>query len=180
MSGFREALGDKPFHVMRSNHGDRLRTYCARFSPALSSLRDLRIEHQLGYEELDITYHHQPWRFAPGWLLMHGDEGSMTQTAGGTALSLARKTGHSVVCGHTHKLGFQHENNGVNGQPSRSLIGVEAGHLMNVKLASYLKFGGANWQTGFVLLDISQGRVHPTLVPIINKTFVVDGVTYSA
>ena len=179
MAGFKEAIGDKPFHCSRSNHGDRLRTYVSRYGPALASLRDLSIEHQLGYDELEITYHHKPWRFAPGWLLMHGDEGGMASTAGGTALSLARKTGHSVICGHTHKFGIQHENNSVNGQASRQLFGIESGHLMDLKKAGYLKYGGANWQQGFVLLEISDlGRVHPTLVPIINRSFVVDGVRY--
>lgn len=179
MAGFRGVMGDKPIHVMRSNHNDRLETYCRKFSPALASLRDLTIEHQLGYDKLGITYHRKPWRFAPGWLMMHGDEGNMTQTAGGTALSLARKTGHSVVCGHTHKLGIQHENNGVNGQAYRNLFGIEVGHLMDMRKATYLKYGGANWQQGLLLLDISDlGRVHPQLVPIIGRKFVVDGVTY--
>jgi len=180
MLRFRIALDyGQPFHVMRSNHNDRLETYLNKFAPALSSLRDLTIEHQLGYDELGITYHRKPWRFAPGWLLMHGDEGNMVQTPGGTALSLARKTGHSVICGHTHKFGIQHENNGVNGMPSRTLWGVEAGHLMDMKKASYLKYGGANWQQGFVILNISDlGKVHPVMVPIINRSFVVDGKKY--
>jgi len=41
MVGFKEALGDKPFHTMRSNHGDRIQNYVTRFAPALASLRDL-------------------------------------------------------------------------------------------------------------------------------------------
>jgi hypothetical protein len=179
MGNFRTAIGDKPFHVQRSNHNDRLEVYTRKFAPALASLRDLTIEHQLGYDKLGVTYHRKPWKFAPGWLMMHGDEGNMTQTAGGTALSLARRTGYSVICGHTHKFGMQHENNGVNGQTNRTLFGIECGHLMDMREATYLKYGSANWQQGFVLLEISPlGKVHPQLVPIVNKSFIVDGEKY--
>lgn len=180
MSGFRQAVGDRPFHVHRSNHNDRLEVTVRKYAPALSSLRDLTIEKQLRYDELAIEYHRKPWRFAPGWLMMHGDEGNMVQTAGGTALSLARKTGHSVLCGHTHRLGLQHEVNGVNGMQGRTLFGVECGHLMDLSKASYLKFGSANWQQGFVILELDAlKRVHPQVVPIINRSFMVDGERYA-
>jgi len=180
MAGFREVIGDKPFHVMRSNHGDRLRTYLSRYAPALTSLRDLTIEKQLGYDELNITYHDQMWEFSPGWVMAHGDEGNLVQTAGGTALSLARKVGKSIVCGHTHRFGMQHEAKGFNGQINQTLVGIEVGHLMDIKKASYLKTGAANWQQGFVILNIDEKKkVHPTLVPIINRSFIVEGERYA-
>lgn len=179
MAAFRAVIGDKPFHVMRSNHGDRLRTYLSRYAPALASLRDLTIEKQLGYDELGVTYHKQIWEFSRGWVMAHGDEGNLTQTAGGTSLSLSRKLGKSVICGHTHRLGLQHETHGINGRIYQTSYGVEAGHLMDVSKASYLKSGTANWSQGFVILTIDGKRnVHPTLVPIINKSFVVDGERY--
>lgn len=180
MGTFRVAAGwDVPFTVMRSNHSDRLRTYIKRYGPALTSLRDLRIEHQLGYEELNIEYKDRMWEFHPGWLLAHGDEGNLVQTAGGTALSLARKTGKSILAGHTHRLGMQHEMSGFNGKMTRNLWGIEVGHLMDMRKASYLKTGAANWQQGFVTLTINKSVVHPTIVPIINRSFTVDGVTYA-
>lgn len=101
LAGFATALGpDKPFHLMRSNHGDRIRTYIDRYAPALGSLRALDYATLLGLGDLGITYHSKPFEFAPGWMLAHGDEGSLIQTSGGTALGLAKKWGRSVVCGH--------------------------------------------------------------------------------
>jgi hypothetical protein len=97
LAGFRAALGDGPIHLSRSNHGDRIRTYINRYAPALASLRGFEYEELLGLGRLGITFHKQPYEFAPGWVLAHADEGGSSQTAGGTALALAKKWGKSVV-----------------------------------------------------------------------------------
>jgi predicted phosphodiesterase len=179
MIGFKEALGDKPFNTMRSNHGDRVSHYVNRYAPALASLRELEYAKLLRYAENDITYHDRFYSFAKGWILAHGDEGSLSRTAGGTAMALARKTGTSVVCGHTHRTGIQHEHTGYNGTIRNRLYGVEVGHLMDLRQASYLNGGTANWQQAFGLLHINdKGVVTPTIVPITNKSFVVEGQEY--
>jgi hypothetical protein len=166
---FAEALGEgKPFHLMRSNHGERIRTYIARYAPALASLQVLDYERLLGLDELDITYHEKPYEFAPNWLLAHGDEGSLSQAAGGTALGLAKRWGKSVVCGHTHRAGIQHQHHSVGGRVVRPLFGMEVGHLMDMRKASYLKGGSANWQQAFGVLEVDGRHVKPTLVPIIS------------
>lgn len=179
MKGFKEAVGDKPFHVMRSNHGDRIANYISRYAPALASLRSLEYQTLLGYRDNDITYHDRPWRFHNGWLLAHGDEGSLVKTAGGTALSLARKCGLSVICGHTHRIGIQHEHTAVNGSITNRLYGVEVGNMMDMSKASYLGTGGANWQHGFgILYKNAKGVITPSIVTITNRSFVVEGVEY--
>jgi hypothetical protein len=180
MASFKEAIGDKPFHVMRSNHGDRIESYVNRYAPALSSLRELEYTRLLGYDANEITYHDKIWNFAPGWVLAHGDEGNLIKTAGGTAMSLARKIGSSVVCGHTHRTGIQHEHQGYNGHLQARLFGVEVGHLMDLSKASYLKYGGANWQQAFALLYIDERKkVTPSVVPFEGRSFVVEGVKYA-
>jgi hypothetical protein len=63
-------------------------------------LRALTVESLLEFEQLGITYHRRPYELAPEWLLVHGDEGGMSQEPGRTALRLANKFGKSVVCGH--------------------------------------------------------------------------------
>ena len=173
---FRAALGPgKPYHVMRSNHGDRVETYVRKYAPALSSLRSLDIAELLGYAENGITYHRKPYSFAPGWLVLHGDEGGLSPSPGGTAMSLARSTGMSVVCGHTHKMGSQHANRGFNGRIT-ALHGVECGHLMSVGKAQYLKTGGANWQSGFGIFYVDGQDVSFQLVPVKQDgSFIVDG-----
>lgn len=175
MKAFKEAIGDKPFHVMRSNHGDRIQHYVSRYAPALSSLRDLEYSKLLRYRENEITYHNKLWSFAPGWIMAHGDEGNLSRQAGGTALALARKTGSSVVCGHTHRLGIQHEHTGFNGRIQNRLYGVEVGHLMDLSQASYLNTGSANWQQGIAILYVDKNKVTPSIVPINGTSLIAEG-----
>lgn len=183
LAGFREALGDGPIHLSRSNHTDRIKTYVRKYAGALSSLRSLDYEALLGLQELDIQYHREPYEFAPGWVLAHCDEGGSSQTAGGTALALAKKWGKSVVGGHTHKAGLQHQHLSLNGRVNTHLFGMEVGHLMmygNSKnhSADYLKAGAANWQQATAVIDVDGKHVHPTLIPIFNSTVVWNGVAY--
>ena len=178
MQGFKEAIGDKPFHVMRSNHGDRIQHYINRYAPALASLRELEYSKLLRYRENEITYHDKIYQFAPGWIMAHGDEGNLVRTAGGTAMALARKTNSSVVCGHTHRLGIQHEHSGYNGKIQNRLYGVEVGHLMDLSQASYLNTGSANWQQGIAILYKDKGKITPSVIPINGTSFVVEGKQY--
>lgn len=55
---------------------------------------------------------------------------------------------------------------------------MEVGNLMNMKLATYLKGGTANWQQGFGLLTIESGHVKPEIITIHNGRFSVDGETW--
>lgn len=178
IADMRNAIGDKPFHIMRSNHFDRTETYIRRYAPALAGLRDLNMVNLLGYPELNVTFHRQPYNFAPGWTLAHGDEGNLIKSAGGTALSLSRRWGRSVVAGHTHRLGLQHDHQSVGGRVVRHLFGVEAGHFMDMGKADYLNAGSANWQQGFVVLRKTGNVTVPQIVPVVGRTFTVEGVTY--
>jgi hypothetical protein len=164
---------------MRSNHGEtRVKSYLKKWAPALDSLRELKYERLLGYDDLGITYHNQMWQFAPGWVLAHGDEGNATQTAGGTAMALAKRIGLSVVCGHTHKMGSQHYHAGYGGKITRPLYGYEVGNLMDMSKASYLPSGHGNWQQGFAILYIRAGNVTVVNVPINGRSFTVEGKLY--
>lgn len=158
-----DALGPmRPHHVMRSNHADRIQTYVNRYAPALAGLTPLTWEKLIGYQtpsslngvELDLAYHRKPWQFAKGWVLAHGDEGSLSQVAGSTAMGMARKWGLSVVCGHTHRAGMQHQHRTLNGTMIQPLFGVEVGHLMDMKKAGYLKANSANWQQAIAVATI--------------------------
>lgn len=179
LASIRDALGyNRPFHLMRSNHGERIRTYLNRYAPALADLRGLDYATLLGLSDLDITYHDKPFEFAPGWMLAHGDEGSLIQTAGGTALGLAKKWGKSVVCGHTHRAGLQHQNLVVNARVTSTLFGMEVGNLMDLRKADYLKAGSANWQQAIALIEVDGKRVQPTLIPIFGSRVQYQGVTF--
>lgn len=175
---FREALGDKPYHVSRSNHTDRLESYIGRHAPALSSVWSLNLEDLLGYDELGIRFHREPFQIAPGWVCAHGDEGSLSKISGRTAGLLAEKWGVSVVCGHSHRAGLSFKSYGYAGKVNRSVTGMEVGHLMDLKKATYLAGGSGDWQQAFAILYVRSGRVTPVLVPIHGGKFTVEGQVY--
>ena len=168
MAAFRAALGkNKKFYIQRSNHTDRIDTYMRKYAPAFSSLKSLEIETLLGYDKLGVTYLHRMHELLPGWVMAHGDEGALNRSPGATALNLAKSLGKSVVCGHTHRVGLQHETRGFYGN-THTLFGLEVGHMMDIKQAHYLTSGNANWQQGIGILVESKGKVTPHAVSIIN------------
>lgn len=173
MANFKTASGNVPFNVMRSNHGDRVENYVRRYAPGLSSLTSLKIDALLRYDEIDVTYHRKPYELAPGWLLMHGDEARLSLTPGGTALGLAKKSGKSVVCGHSHRAGLQHWTEGVPGK-TRTRWGLEVGHAMHTQRVSYLTLAG-DWQQAFGILTVDGSTVTPELVPVNNGRIYYGG-----
>jgi hypothetical protein len=53
------------------------------------------------------------------------------------------------------------------------LYGLEVGHMMDIKQASYLTSGSANWQTGIGILVQSGTTVTPFAVPIVNGEVII-------
>jgi hypothetical protein len=51
--------------------------------------------------------------------------------------------------------------------------------MMDLSKASYLGYGGANWQQGFAILYIRRGNVTPVTVPVKGRSFTVESQTYS-
>lgn len=151
-------------HVTRSNHTDRMYHTLLKV-PGLIELPELQYENFMDFKGLGIQFHKKPYEFHPGWVLVHGDEGSMNPNAGLTALGLAKKFGKSVICGHTHRLGMSAITEGIGAQ-YRTLWGVETGNLMQKAKASYLKAGAGNWQMGIAILEIVDKTLTPTLIPI--------------
>jgi UDP-2,3-diacylglucosamine pyrophosphatase LpxH len=172
MRNYRAALGKKPFYIQRSNHTDRIDTYMRKYAPAFMSLKSLEIEQLLGYDKLGVTYLHKMHELMPGWVMAHGDEGALNRAPGATALNLAKRLGKSVVCGHTHRVGLQHETTGFYGK-THTLYGLEVGHMMDIKQASYLTSGSANWQTGIGILVQDGNKVTPFAVPIVNGEVII-------
>ena len=164
-------------HTIRSNHTDRLYQQTMRRMPGLSGLPELELENFWRLPELGITHHRKSFEVAPGWLALHGDEASMSQNAGSTAMGLVKKVGQNVVCGHTHRLGLVPHTTGIYGEHMRTLFGLEAGNLMDSTKVSYAKT--FNWQQGFAILYVDGKDVLPVPVPIVNQSFVVEGTKYS-
>ena len=161
-------------HISRSNHSDRLYNKINNKAPGLLGLPELELENFLKLPQLGITYHKEPFELAPNWLLVHGDESNVQPTAGATALGLAKRSGMSIVCGHTHRMGLTHYTTGWSGK-TRTVWGMEVGNLMDYKHARYIKAGLFTWNKGFGLLHVDGQTVMPQLVPIVNNSFTVDG-----
>ncbi|MDV6975289.1 metallophosphoesterase [Mycobacterium intracellulare] len=168
---------DGPVGVHEGNHDERARTYLAKYAPALAESGAFNIETLLDFDGFGIELLPEFNKIAPGWITTHGHRGqiSMSQIGGRTAHNAAIKFDVSVVMGHTHRQGITSSSRGFGGDVNRVLVGVEVGHLMNQKLAGYLKGGTGNWQLGFALLTIEGRHVKPELVPIQGGRFTVDG-----
>lgn len=170
-----------PVGIHEGNHCERPRVYLTRYAPALAEFADqFHIENMLDFNGFGIDLLPEFNQFAPGWVTTHGHRGgfSLSPIAGGTAIRAARKTGMSIVMGHTHRQAIVSETGGYAGLIKRQVTGVEVGHLMNQMSAQYLKGGTGNWQLGFALLTVEGRHVKPELVPITNGRFTVDGHTW--
>lgn len=163
----------------RGNHDERLGKYIEDNAPALRGMKGTSMEELFSLEDLGVEYLRGLYEFAPGWVLAHGDEGPISSIAGQTASKLASKIGKSVVCGHGHRAGIIPTTESFNGLPTRTLYGVETGHMMDMGQASYLKGQYANWQAAFTVLDISNARVQPTVVFVSpTGSFSFEGVAW--
>jgi hypothetical protein len=72
--------------MIRSNHTDRLYNVIMKKIPAFLALPELKFEKFMKLDTLGIKFHRKPLEFAPDWIAIHGDEGSVKPTPGLTAL----------------------------------------------------------------------------------------------
>lgn len=164
--------------MIRSNHTDRLYNVIMKKIPAFLALPELKFEKFMKLDTLGIKFHRKPLEFAPDWIAIHGDEGSVKPTPGLTALDAARKHGKSVVCGHTHRAGQSAFTEASGGVLGRVLRGVEVGNLMQFSKAGYMK-GTGNWQQAFAVFYVDKKAVTNTIVHIEKDgSFVFEGKRY--
>lgn len=170
-----------PVGVHEGNHDERARTYLAKYAPALAASKAFNIETLLDFDGFGVSLLPEFYKIAPGWITTHGHRGqiSLSRNAGATALNAAKKFNTSVIMGHTHRQGIGSNTSGFGGDIVRQVTGVEVGHLMNMKLATYLKGGTGNWQQGFALVTIDNKHVKPELIPITNGKFTVGNNTWT-
>ncbi|MFD9569711.1 hypothetical protein ACFWBI_07685 [Streptomyces sp. NPDC059982] len=171
---------DGPYTLLGSNHGERPRKYLVDRAPALYDEEQYREDKLLHLADYGMRFEPVRYDFAPGWSAVHGHARgiNLARYAGGTAINAARKLSRSVVMGHTHRAGIISETSGSAG--SRTLTGVELGHLMDMTKAAYLGPERlANWQMSFGLFYVDGRTVTPHLIPVQrNGSFVVEGESY--
>jgi predicted phosphodiesterase len=163
---------------IRSNHTDRLYNIIMSKVPAFAALPELRFEKFMKFDELGITFHKTPMNIAPNWIAVHGDHTPIKPHGGLSALEAARRTGKSVISGHTHRAGRSAFTEAVGGRIGRILHGVEVGNLMNSQQAAYMK-GSMNWQQAFAIMYVHLKTVQVDIINIEkNGTFIVSGKVY--
>lgn len=164
--------------MIRSNHTDRLYNQISSKIPALGSLPELRFERFLKMDELGIKFWRDDMPIAPGWIAVHGDHTPIKPQGGLSALEGARRRGKNVISGHTHRAGRSAFTEATGGRVGRVLQGIEAGHLMDTRKASYTK-GVMNWQQAFALMYVKDKNVQVDLIHIEKDgTFIVSGKRY--
>jgi predicted phosphodiesterase len=171
-STLRGIAPDAELVFVSGNHDDRLRTYCATYSPALlpilPSLPSLMELDQHGVKHQRT----QPYKLEPGVAAIHGK--LLHSQAGLSARKEMLRHGTSVVQGHTHRLGVIYETT------DRCRFALESGWLGDIRRAgSYLDFPGvANWQQGFGWLDVDGKRVSPGVTIVERGGFTFRGRRY--
>lgn len=169
---------DGPMAWLEGNHELRLTKWGQTRGRAVFGLAELTIPHLLGFDDLRITTPGgyggatKPYRFAPGVVALHG-----TRLGAKSGYSVAKEMelhGSSVVMGHCHRLALIFRSD-----TARTTWGIEGGHLMDQRRASYLLNGAANWQMGFSVIDVRGGRAYPYIVPMgKDGSFVFQGEAY--
>ncbi|MFD9792316.1 hypothetical protein ACFWXK_15350 [Streptomyces sp. NPDC059070] len=171
---------DGPYTLLGSNHGERPQKYLVDRAPALYDEESFREDKLLRLADYGMTFEATRYDFAPGWSAIHGHARgiSLARYAGGTAINAARKYGRSIVMGHTHRAGIVSETTGPAG--TKTVTGVELGHLMDITKAAYLGPERlANWQSAFGLFYIDGPIVTPHLIPVSRTgSFIVEGEHY--
>lgn len=142
-------LCDVGYH--NGNHEKRIDSYIRNKAPAFAGLEALRIPNLLGFDKLGIRLLPDVAPFARGWVSTHGDvvARTLSKSAGSSAIIQAKRVGKSVVMGHTHRLGLVSET-----LAGKTLTGVETGHMMDLKKASYVAY--PNWQAGFAAFELDE------------------------
>lgn len=154
------AVYDGPFGYHTSaNHEARIDNYARTKAPAFADLEALRVKNLLDLDAFEIEELPTINHLTPDTVTTHGDTGSLSRYGGGTAIGIARRLGKNVICGHTHRHGIVHERFG-----SRQVFGMECGHMMDVKKATYIRDGHPNWSPGWGVLEIRDSGIQPITV----------------
>lgn len=143
------------------NHDNRLRTYVAHQSRAMQSLRALRPDSLIPYDELEINWHPGcGFLLRDDFLVKHGT--AYSSTPGGTARAEFNLNGISGISGHVHR----HE------QTARHSYGSACWTVSGTmsRLDPDYIVGKPNWDQSVLLLEISNlsGLVNVTNIPMFD------------
>lgn len=152
------------------NHENRLQRYLWGKSPELGTLRVLKLQELLQFQELYIEYFdYNTYNKIKHLTFFHGDV--ISKHSGYTAKRILDKVGCSVIHGHSHRLGT-HYHSSFGG----SHIAVENGCLCQLD-AEYIR-GVPNWMHGFSVVYFADEQFFIVQVPIVNNQFIWNSEIY--
>lgn len=169
---------DAVIYLREGNHEFRIHKYLGRNADALAELqvkgeRIVSLPHLFDLHENNIKYLGYRDDFELfNTKIVHGDVARKYSAY--TAKAMFEKYYQSGVSGHTHRLGLYWIT--LRGE---SYFWIEGGCLCNTD-SLYMTHGTANWQQGFTTLtyDAQKKQIYPQLVPIINGSFMYEGIMF--
>lgn len=168
------------FFFYAGNHEERLINSVARKAPDLIDLLNDDKEYVLSLPSL-LQLKRLGIKWVP-YFKSHIEKGEVTVEHGDVARSKSGYTAHAMmdkrgtngVSGHTHRLGIVFRTQG-----SKERFWIENGSLCKRNFKNpYLKL--PDWIQGFSIGIVHKGVMHPSIIPIINHTFIFDGRVYKA
>ena len=163
-------------HFVEGNHESRLRKYLWSKASELSSLRSLKIESLLMFDELGIEYHRSKGKSAYAELgkikIGHFDVALSNSAASEKKLVL--KYADTIIQGHTHRLGKFYKSFG---SEEKMVVGVGSGCccMLDPEYCS-----DPDWHHGAVVINkiIGVNRYHIQDIPIIKHETLFNGKLY--
>ncbi len=179
VSQFRDAAGDEcRMLLVKSNHDERIEKYVADNAPALSGLRGVDFESNIGLRNSRVTLVQGPHWIGSSTVLVHGHERTNSSVLGKWGLDRAFEYGANVVYGHTHTPCLVTTAVGT-GDSIRTRWAMNVGHGMDRTRATYLTDGYCTWNQAFGLVhsDPVSGSDFAELVVAENMSgrFAFDG-----
>ncbi len=169
--------------IIEGNHEQRIRRYLERQAPELRHLPEFAPENFFGFADAGWTYVGPygagMWVGLPGGVwVTHGN--LARKWSGYSARGhVMEQYGHSVIHGHTHRLGsFYHTNRSIDGA-ERVVAGFEVGCLCDLS-STPGSTPVRDWQHGFasVYTSTTSPRFQVDLIPIIDGEFLYGGKRY--
>jgi len=155
------------------NHLDRMRKYIWRQAEALECIRSLDLIFLLGLNKLNIKFlkNAEDYRQRGKLIITHGC--LVSQDSGMSARRHLKKSGLSIIHGHTHRGGSVYQTD---------LLGVRGAWenfcLCDFKLAKEWRMSFVNWQQGFSYIYYYPDRFEVHQCPIIKGKFTALGKEY--
>lgn len=163
-----KALGDNCQKIfLGGNHEARIEHYIRERCPEITKLVT-SVRSYCGFDDLGWSYIPYGKIYKLGTVhYIHGDLIGIN-----SGIAMLRKYGVNVVHGHDHRGSVRWFQN-----LEKNIFCMSCGHLSDQSQQEYLKYGIADWASGFGIIYYSDNfqQAYPTFVPIFGNSCIVNG-----